>query len=223
MFEGRKIDFWNQKGKQGRVECLGVDGTFSGPVVAGFKARHRFVDQTAPGGEKEVLYEIWEGRVYAINRFFLFDLVSTQTCAGSSPLKLLKHHYGGLGFRGSWEWEGEDGVEFLTSELKKRKDGHATAARWCIMTGAVKGKQASIGFLCSPKNFRFPQKMRIHPHEPFFCWAACQGGDFEIAPGDKYVSHYRFVTRDGKMGAAEAEARWRDYAEPPKVVVVESN
>ena len=48
-------------------------------------------------------------------------------------------------------------------------------------------KIAGIGFLCHPDNFRAPQNMRIHPSEPFFNFAPCQTGDFDIAPGKPYV------------------------------------
>jgi len=215
-FEGRKSDFWNSKSKQGKVECLKVEGTFSGPAMGGFRARHRFTNLNAPDGPRAALDETWEVRVWAHRETFLFDLVSVQTCATPSPLVIKKYYYGGLGFRGSADWEGKQGVEFLTSEGRKRTDGNATPAKWCIMTGKVEGKEASIGFLCHPSNFRFPQGMRLHPDEPFFNWAPSQGGDFEIQPGKPYVSRYRFVVRDGPLAAAEMDLRWAEYAEPPR-------
>ena len=56
------------------------------------------------------------------------DPVDEKKWRAESPLVLKEYRYGGLGFRGSGEWEGAEGVEFLTSEGKTRKDGHATAA-----------------------------------------------------------------------------------------------
>jgi hypothetical protein len=213
-FEGRKSDFWNSKERQGKVECVKVEETFSGPVFAGFRARHRFVNLNGPDGPKAVLDETWEGRVYALEDRFVFDLVSTQTCATDQPLVIKKYHYGGLGFRGSGEWEGKEGVEYLTSEGKTRKDGHATTAKWCVMNGKVQGKDASIGFVSHPSNFRFPQGMRIHPDEPFFNWCPAQGGDFSIEPGKPYVSRYRFVVTDFRQGREELEGYWTEYTAP---------
>ena len=73
--------------------------------------------------------------------------------------------------------------------------------------------------LCHPSNFRFPQPMRIHPTEPFFNFAPSQAGDWEIKPGEEYVSRYRFVVMDGKPDAELLERLWRDYAHPPRVEV----
>ena len=221
-FEGRKVDFWNSAAKQGRVEFVKMESFGGGPVFGHFRVRQRFVDLTAPGGPKVVLNEVWTVRVYALRDHFLFDLESRQTCASDSPLLLHKYRYGGLGFRGSGEWEGPgDRCEFLTSEGRTRKDGHATRARWCEISRKVDDEPVGIAVLCHPKNFRFPQPMRIHPSEPFFNFAPCQGGDFEISPGTPYVSRYRFYVHEGQADAGTAESVWRDYGEPPDVVVVD--
>ncbi len=215
-FEGRKSDFWNSKERQGRIECAGVEETFSGPVLGGLRARHLFINLNAPGGPRTALEETWEVRVYALPRVFVFDLVSVQRCATQSPLVIRKYYYGGLGFRGSVEWEGKNGVAFLTSEGRGRADGNATKGKWCVMTGKVEGREASVGFLCHPSNFRFPQGMRLHPDEPFFNWAPSQGGDFTIEPGVPYVSRYRFLVKNGPLTAEEMERAWAGYADPPR-------
>ncbi|HXX92950.1 MAG TPA: PmoA family protein [Planctomycetota bacterium] len=213
-FEGRKSNFWESIEKQGRVECVKVEETFSGPVFGGFRARHRFVNLNGPGGPKTALEETWEVRVYAVADRFIFDLVSTQTCATAEPLVIREYRYGGIGFRGSGDWEGKAGCWFLTSEGRSRADGHATRARWCLMGGKVSGEDCAIAFLGSPSDFRYPQPMRIHPDEPFFNWAVPQGGDFSIEPGRPYVARYRFVVSDGRPTAESVESQWKAYAEP---------
>ncbi len=213
-FEGRKSDFWNSKAKQGRVEFVKLLGASSGPVFAGFRAEQRFVNTNGPDGPRPALNETWEVRVYAGEKRHVFDLTSTQSCATDLALHIRKYYYGGLGFRGSGEWEGKQGFRFLTSEGKSRVDGNETTARWALMTGALGGRPASIGFLCHPSNFRFPQPIRIHPSEPFFNWAPSQGGDFTIEPGKPYVSRYRFVVADEALGVDEMNALWKAYAEP---------
>jgi hypothetical protein len=219
VFEGRRVDFWNSAAGLGKVEFAGLKGHGGGPVLGWFRARHRHIDLTAPGGPKTALEELWEVKVYGIRGGFLFDLESTQVCAADSPLLLKEYRYGGLGFRGSGEWEGND-VEFLTSEGRTRKDGHATRARWCAVYGKVGGEPAAVTIFCHPTNFRAPQPMRIHPSEPFFNFAPSQAGDFRIEPGKPYVSRYRFFAGDGEVDAGASERLWHDYAEPPEIAVV---
>jgi Methane oxygenase PmoA len=205
MFEGRKSNFWESKEKQGRVECIKVEESFSGPVFAGFRARHRFINLNGPDGEKVALEEVWGVRVYALDDRFLIDLVSTQSCATDQPLLIKEYRYGGIGFRGSADWEGSAGVEFLTSEGKNRVEGHATRAKWVV---------ASVGFLGHTSNFRDPQPLRIHPSEPFFNWAVPQGGDFSIEPRRPYIARYRFIVSDGRIDKDSMDRAWTDFNTP---------
>lgn len=247
-FEGRKPDFWNMGQKSGTVEFVSVDRTWSGDVAAGFAARHRFVDLSAKpaGGEpkaagagakaagapKVVLSETWEVRAYAaavfakadagkLPPYHLFDWQSTQACATDQPLKLPKYQYGGLGVRGNRQWDGAAHSAFLTSEGKTRKDGNDSAARWVAMSGKVDGKSAYVAVLCHPGNFRSPQPVRLHPTEPFLCYAPQIQGDMAIEPGKPYTSKYRFVVGDGEPDKAELDRLWADYADPVKVEVKE--
>jgi hypothetical protein len=219
-FEGRRPDFWNMGDGTGTVEFEALDGTQVGPVFAGLKARHRYVDSGAPA-PKTVLNETWEIAVYALGEaekpYRMFDLVSTQSCATQAPLLLPEYHYGGVGVRGRGEWNGKENCYFLTSEGKDRSNGHGTRARWCHIGGRVGNKLAGIAILCHPSNFRAPQPMRIHPTEPFFCYAPSQLGHWEIAPGKPYVSRYRFIVSDGPPDRAELDRLWNDYADPPRV------
>ncbi len=222
-FEGRKPDFWNMVEAKGTVEFVALDRTWSGPVHAGFVSRHRFVDLMA-SEPKAALNETWEVRAYNVGRgpkpYRMFDLASTQTCASSSPLKLVNYRYGGIGFRGHGAWDGAPNCFFLTSEGEAdRVKAHATRARWCHMSGKVDGALAGIAFLGHPDNFRAPEPMRVHPDEPFFNFTPCQAGDFEIAPGKTYVSRYRFIVSDGPPDKAELDRLWKDYAHPPEVKV----
>jgi Methane oxygenase PmoA len=158
-------------------------------------------------------------RTEAASRYAVIDLVSTQRCAGTSALSLPQYHYGGLGFRGRREWDGKDNTFFLTSEGKDRSNGHGTRARWCHISGAVDGQRAGLAMLDHPGNFRAPQPMRIHPTEPFFCYAPSQLGDWEIVPERPYVSRYRLIAFDGAPEPAELDRLWNDYADPPSVAV----
>jgi hypothetical protein len=218
-FDGRAPDFWNMGEGKAKVDFVAVDRTWGGPVHCGFVSRHQFTD-LASGSPVAALNETWEVRVYNNpgKDIWMFDLTSTQECASDKPLKLPEYHYGGLGFRGHWDWNGKTNVNFLTSEgITDRVKGHATRAKWCDISGLREGKPAGIAILCHPENFRAPQHMRLHPSEPFFCYAPQQGGDMEITPGKKYISRYRFVVHDGAPKKDVIEQLWNDYAHPPAV------
>ncbi|MHC4633486.1 MAG: DUF6807 family protein [Planctomycetota bacterium] len=220
-FEGKDVDFWNLAGGQGTVRFVKFLSTTSGPVYGGFKAEQEHVALKTSDGEKVVLREEWDVRVYNIGGpqkgYWLWDFVSRQRCVADSPLNQVKYRYGGFGFRAAAEWEGENAM-YLTSEGKTRKDGHATRARWCEAAGAIEGKWAGITFMSHPENFRHPEPMRIWPSgHVFFNWAPSQAGDWVMEPGKEHVFRYRQYVHEGKVKVADAERVWRDFAEPPKV------
>jgi hypothetical protein len=221
-FEGRRPDFWNVADGTGKVEFVAVDGTWSGEVHGGFKARTRSVDVSAPK-PVTVLNEEWQVTVYRVgqekNAYSMFDLVSTQACATTSPLVLPEYRYGGLGFRGHREWLDKNNCFFLTSEGKERANGNGTRARWCHIGGRIGGEFAGIAILDHPSNFRAPQPVRLNPDQPFFCYAPSVLGLWEIARGQQYVSRYRFVVYDGQPDVAQLNRLWEDYANPPEVSV----
>jgi hypothetical protein len=223
-FEGRHPDFWNM-GKDnngqltGEIRFAKLVESWNGSVHAGVVAEHRHIDHTG-GAAQDVLRETWELRAYrSSSTRNIIDLVSKQTCATDSPLKLPKYHYGGLGVRGNAAWDPKDKVAMLTSEGHDRKAGDSTTARWVWMGGDVDGGPTGLAILIHPDNFRFPQPLRLNPNNPQLCIAPSQGGDWEITPGKPYVSKYRFVVFDGKPDAKELDRLWNDYAHPPKVTV----
>ena len=224
-FKGQEVDFWNLGSGLGTVRFVKFLSTTSGPVYGGFKAEHEHVALKTADGEKAVLDEIWDVRVYNIGGpekgYWLWDFVSTQRCVADSPLYQEQYRYGGFGFRGAAEWVDENSM-YLTSEGKTRKDAHATRARWCEAAGAIKGKWAGITFMSHPQNFQHPEPMRIWPPEMknvFFNWAPSQATDWVMEPGKDHVFRYRQYVHEGKVEVADAERMWRDFAEPPKVTL----
>jgi hypothetical protein len=236
-YDGRKVDFWNQLTRTGRVGNDPDDpGPMfnGGPIRAEFSARLRHDDLTAPGGPAKVLDETWNITVYDIPGVVVLDFTSEQKGVGAKPLKINKYHYGGLGFRGSRQWSdpsarGEDPpnpekaghVEFLTGEGKGRKDGNHTRPRWVDLSGEVDGKLAGAAVLDHPGNFRYPQPVRLHPNMPYFAFSPPVLGEFEIAPGQTYTSRYRVVIHEGRPDPALIERLWNDFADPPTVRIVE--
>ncbi len=211
-FKGRRIDFWNQKQKQGNVEHGSIEEVISGPVCGQFTVKLRHV--ILGNNENEpVLDEVWKIRIYNHQTYFLFDLISTQTCATDEPLQINKYHYGAMAIRGNRGWSKSG--DFLTSEGQTRKEGNSTRVRWCDINGPIDGQQTGATTFGHPDNFRAPQPVRLHPKMPYYCFAPLILGDFQIEPGKPYVSKYRYYVHDGKLNVDEAERIWADYAKPP--------
>ena len=224
-FEGKPVDFWNLGEGQGTVRFDRFLSTTSGPVYGGFQAEQNHVALKTSSGEKVVLKEVWDVRVYNVGGpdkgYWLWDFVSTQRCVADSPLKLLKYRYGGFGYRATADWKGPTAA-YLTSQGRTRKDGHATRARWCDTAGVSDGNWKGITFFSNPKNFRHPENMRIWPeydNDVFFNWAPVQAGDFEMRPGVDHVFRYRQYVHEGKIDIDRTEQLWNDIAHPPKIEI----
>ncbi|MDT8302717.1 MAG: DUF6807 family protein [Sedimentisphaerales bacterium] len=224
-FEGKETDFWNLGSGQGTVRFNRFLSTTNGPVYGGFQAEHDHVALKTDEGEKIVLKEVWDVRVYNVGGsdkgYWLVDFVSEQRCVAQSGLLLEKYRYGGFGYRAAAEWKGEK-ASYLTSQGRTRKDGHATRARWCDTAGVSDGQWKGITHFSHPDNFRHPEPMRIWPefdNEVFFNWAPVQVDDFELKPGKDHIYRYRMYVHEGKVDVENTERLWNDYAHPPKVAV----
>jgi len=222
-FEGREVDFWNVGRGLGTVRFVKFLSTTSGPVYGGFEAEQEHVALKTAEGEKAVLDEVWDVRVYNAGgpgkKYYLVDFKSTQRCVADSPLHQVQYRYGGFGFRGSPHWKDEN-ASYLTSEGKTRVDGHATRARWCDLAGVIENKWAGVTIMSHPKNFRHPEPMRIWPPQDrfvFFNFAPSQIGDWEMKPDEDHIFRYRLYVHEGKINMDDTERIWNDYAEPPIV------
>jgi hypothetical protein len=221
-YGGRAPDFWNMGGGTAGVQNVSTSPVWSAGAWAGWTAVNRYEDLTATP-KVDVL---GERLTYVIRAplpqdpVLVVDLAIVHRCLTDKPLELPTYHYGGLGIRGHISWEGAPELtRFLTSEGKTRKDGNFTRGRWCWMGGLVDGKPAGMAVLAHPTNLRMPQPLRLHPSEPFLCFAPSQLGDWRIAPDEPLVMRYRIVVADGEPDAAAIERRWQAYANEPVVTV----
>ncbi len=233
-FQGRHLDFWNQKEQTGGISHVATLETRSGPVFGQFRVELRHDDLTTPGEPRPVLDEVWTVRAYNLADVFLIDFESRQMCVASDPLILNQYRYGGMGVRGNRDWfdptvKGDNPPDparsgasnFLTSEGKDRSNGNHTRPTWCDLSGRIGGESfGGIALLDHPQNFLFPQPVRLHPTKPYFCFAPMVLKTFEIAPGKPYVSRYRMAVHDGPADPVTIDRLWRDYGEPPRVKVV---
>lgn len=218
-FDGKEVDFWNQAKDLGRVEFREVVNLKREEQQVSFSVKHAF---TVGTGDKRVdaLHEIWTVTVYHTSEdHFLFDIESVQECATSKPLNMPQYHYGGMAFRGNYQWlkEKDDhsihpgDLQVLTSEGKDRWEGNATRPNWVAFSGKIDGQEASVAVFCSPGNFRAPQPVRIHPNKPYFCSAPMVEGSFAISPGDKYTSRYRYLVTSKAANPEKIGEYWKEY------------
>jgi hypothetical protein len=219
-YQGQKINFWEIGSGSGTVRYAGIEAIGQNDIAAWFQAKQEHVALKIKNAPKVILNETWRIAAYNTTGYHLFDVISVQSCATDKPFTVEKKHYGGMGLRGSNEWEDPTKVNFFTSENKKRKEGNFTHANWTEMHGLIGGKSVGIMIMGAPTNFRAPQKTRIHPKEPFFCFAPGQDEKFNIEPGQPYVSKFRFYVHDGKLDIARCKQMWNDYANPPTVRII---
>lgn len=224
-FDGRAVDFWNQAKDLGRIEFREVVNLQREEQTVSFSVQHAFkVKTNSKAGDKwvDALDETWTVTVHqSPEDHFLFDLVSVQQCAIDKPLNLAEYHYGGMAIRGNDQWlkEKDDhsihpgDVVYLTSEGKDRWEGNHTRPNWVAFSGKIDGQDVSAAVFCSPQNFRAPQAVRIHPNKPYFCFAPMVDGPFQIAPGKKYVSRYRYLVTSDSVDVGIIEKHWKKYAE----------
>jgi hypothetical protein len=66
-------------------------------------------------------------------------------------------------------------------------------------------------------NFRAPQKLRIHPLDPYLTFSPVKDGAFSIQPGVPYTSRFRFVSIDGAPDPALLDRLWGDFVSPSEV------
>lgn len=218
QFQGRTPDFWNVGRLSARVDFMGLERVWEGPVHGGFVSRQDMVDISGPA-PVTALNEAWTLTAYAMpgtaRPVHVFDLDIVQTCATNDPLILPEYHYGGMAFRGAASWQGAANARILTSEgIDDRIKANASRARWVHFWGDVDGRPAGATVLGHPQNFRAPQPIRIPPDDPYFCFIPSQLGPWQINPGEPYRSRYRFIAIDGPPDTALIEAFWQGYIQP---------
>ncbi|MEZ6057891.1 MAG: PmoA family protein [Planctomycetaceae bacterium] len=231
-FEGRKVDFWNEGGRTGKVSHHRVIGTTSGDVFGDFTVELRHRDLSSPNGPRDVLTERLTVRVWNTTGPRLVDLMSVQSCATESPLQIREYHYGGRAMRGLENWLGKTGVDVTTSEGKNRVAANHSRPAWVALSGPVDTEsnatksatneessptraefRAGLAMMGHPTNIRYPEPVRIHPDKPYFVFTPCVLGPFEISPKTPFVSRYRCVTFDGTADPKLLDRYSQSYAE----------
>ena len=220
-------DFWNVGDKTGTVRFQSIKSMASGPVYAEFEVEHQHVaflsdETTLPVDEEVVMTEIWAVRVWNVEGGYLIDFHSLLTPAIDEPVSLDAYRYGGgIGYRATKNWT-EKNSNVITSEGKTWDDGDATRAKWCRIYGTTDGKETGVLFMSDPRNYDFPQPMRIWPKNlvgqvsyHFFEFTPIREKSWILEPGKTYFQYYRIWVSDGSMSMEEMEEMWKSYANLP--------
>ncbi len=199
-FRNSHVDFWNQHRNEGTVKHIGTDQTFAGPVYGELTTNQEYIS-LAHGA---VLQEKWTIRCYALTNNFMFDIHVEQVNITKDTLFLDQYIYGGMAFRGTKNWDPLN-VKFfqnpwnvLTSEGLKDSLANHTTARWVSVFGNIDGTPASVTVFSHPSNFRYPQKIRVHPTMPYWVFTPVVDQGFFIPPGGSYKASYKYYVCDKK-------------------------
>ncbi len=223
-YEGNLVDFWNIHDGTGTVRFSKYISTTQGPVFGGFQVEQEHVALKTSVGEKVILKEVWDVKVYNIGGpekgYWLWDFESTQCNVTELPLIQEEYRYGGFAYRGATQWKGPNAA-YLTSEGKTQADGNGTRSRWCELSGSIDGQWEGVTIMSNPNNFRHPEPMRIMPNADFVYFVYCPSvlGEWEMKPGEDHVFRYRLYMHEGKANVEDNERLWEDYAEPPEVKI----
>ncbi|WP_154858970.1 DUF6807 domain-containing protein [Cyclobacterium xiamenense] len=223
QFRGEKVDFWNQHQETGTVEHVDLLHLEEGVNAAVFESLLRHISLK----HGEVLEETWKVQVYPFSEYFLFDLYSEQTNTSSDTLFIVDYHYGGMGFRGSREWNSVDSLHYTntwnieTSEGFTGETANHTHASWVGAFGEVDGKMAGATVFGFPSNFRYPQAIRVHPTMPYWVYAPMVDGEFTIAPGETFTSRFRYYVHQGQPDQAIIDRINNDLLHPIQARIVE--
>lgn len=225
---GHNVNFWDPKAGTGQVRHSAIEKIGEGDVFAEFRVTLLHSDTTNPEASQPVFNETWTVRAFNLDRQFLVDFESVQTCVVDS-CTVNMHYYGGTAFRGLRSWFNDKSVALVTSEGKDQQTGNGSRPKWVRMSGPVQSdaghdeKLATLLVMGHPSNFRADQPVRLHPDKPYFCFAPMITGSFTIAGQQSFVSRYRFLIFDGENNADANERAWTNYAEPPNVQILLSD
>ena len=208
-YDGRKIDFWNLHRRQGRVVHDRVLSTFENDDGVGFEVAliHRITEKPVV----DVLAERWKVTVRpSVQSLRCFDIDIHQTALTDISLVVNKYKYGGMAVRGAGTELPRDKVsgqaeankkpvgKMVTDSGRDRLAGNHSVARWVSLTSGTNANPVTITLMSHPENFRSPQRVRLHPTMPYFCFAPCVDEQFAIDKQHPYSGRYRVIVADGQ-------------------------
>ncbi|HCS53111.1 PmoA family protein [Rubinisphaera sp.] len=216
----QEFDFWNQAKSEGTVLHERLRKRFTGSLTAGFDAELNHI-RDPEKSPRTVLKETWEMRLHPHARYNIWELRTQQENVSNEVVTLNQYHYGGFAFRGRSDWLGtfeQSGCEMRTDHEESRESGNHTPARWVVISGPVdrvEGKstaRSGLVIMSHPENLRSPQKVRLHPNKPYFCFCPVVDEEFVIHSGDSLNSKYLVITFDGEISEKNLQEIWQEYS-----------
>jgi hypothetical protein len=166
-------------------------------------------NETLPAAIKEgVLAEDWEITAYELKGMeeeFVLQIKISQKNISSDTLFFEKHIYGGFAIRGASRWNIDDKNNFRQHWVLESGNGkkdsaiNHTGVEWLRFyeqkTPSAASAQRTPGGIVfdHPQNFRYPQKVRVHPVMPYFAFSPCVDGPFFLPPHQFYTATYWLV------------------------------
>jgi hypothetical protein len=222
------VDCWSEEPGHGWIKHQEFLSVQSGPVFGGFEEKLLW---TAPDGEKPVVAELREARIYALpDGPRIMDIkVTFQALFGSVKFGDTKE--GGIvSVRVATPMDGDKGGVILTS-----KGGRGEAqcwgkkAEWCSYSGIVEGKPVGIAILDHPDNPRHPTYWHVRDYglmtaNPFgvshFEHNPALDGGLVLPNGAELSFKYRILIYEGDAESAGLAAHYSAYRKPPEVKIV---
>lgn len=223
-YDGKMYDLWNLRDMKGTVRARGYDRTYQGDICAGYKA-HLYHYIFTPEGEKAIMDETWNVKVYNLEGGFLWDFESELHPSTDLPVILRAYRYAGFGWRGPQEWTRHNS-EMFTSEGNTRQQIDGTNVRWIYVTGQCDNGRSGLLFMSHPQNRKAPEPVRIWDEnanggrgDTFIGLCPTKNEDWTLEAGGRYKLCYRVLSYDGEMTKERADRLWNDFANPPVVKV----
>ena len=217
---GRAIDFWNLKKKEGTVRYAKTLETLEEDGGAGFAVEQEHVAFPGQKNEEVILREEFRVFVRLVGDAYEVDYETKQKNVTKHALELPTYRYGGqIALRGNPTWNNNNS-DYLSSEGKTRADGHKSRSRWCAVwgDGKTKGSFVHFAFLGHRENQDAPQRMRVWEKGNcngaiFLNYVPTQETGWSIKPGETSHMRYRIVLKEGKPSKEDLDKRWDAFHE----------
>ncbi|HBJ61672.1 MAG TPA: hypothetical protein DDY76_08065 [Opitutae bacterium] len=216
-----KPDFWNLRGRTGRVRYTKTihlhEGSDRDPSVGFMVEQEQVAYKGKARQETVILKEQFGIRVNFVAGENQVEYRVQQTNVSEESLVLPAYRYGGgLAYRAPHHWD-RTNSDYLTSKGLDRTNSHATRARWVAMWGPTAEGDATLVVMIHPKNRDFPQRLRTWPPSShngaiFLNVVPAQEKAWEIKPGEQITESYLLLVRNGKPDKAMIDKSWRAWA-----------
>jgi len=218
------VDNWSIGGRAGYIVHKGFEAVAGGAVMGMFRET---LDWTTID-KKPVMAEVRTARVYRLpDTHRMLDLELTFAAKYGKVLFGDTKEGGLCATRMRPELrcdrKGEKG-RLVNSEGEEAGGAWGKKARWVDCSGMVDGKRLGFAIFDAPGNLRHPTTWHARTYglltaNPFglsHFTRKKQRGDYTLADGKERTWRYRIFFHEGTEKQAKVDARWGDYAEPPK-------